>query len=414
MNSFNKQSKFEAVISAANLNRIRSKQIKQYHFLKVPAVLLLVLSAATFSLFSSPAAADVVTQISSREAYVGSPVTLYVKVSGRGNSSTPEVPQIDGLDIRNVGAPSRSSQISIVNGRRSESSSTTYSFQVTPRREGTFQIPSFQVNTGSGVERTQPLRFAATKSETGDLMFAEIKGNGDKVFVGQPIDSKLKIWIKPFVDRRAGVKLSPDQMWQLVSEQTDWGGFQSALEKMAENRQAVRGREVLREDSDGIERAYYLYEIDATIYPKSAGTLDAENVQIVYQYPLAIGKSRDPFDSFFEDSPFGRSSRGRSSLASQFFGGRSPFGRSLTITDARPIAVEPAVSDIEIASIPTDGRPDDYRGAVGQVLNRNSSYSNAGESWRSNHAANRNPWNWTDGIGASSAAPCNRLADQRL
>ncbi|MDA8563799.1 BatD family protein [Mariniblastus sp.] len=338
---------------------------------KTRLAVAIVVVAVSLGLNSPTVSADVQTQISAREAYVGTPITLYVQVSGTGNPATPDVPEVDGLDIRSVGAPSRSSQVTIINGRRSQSSSVTYSFQVTPRREGTFRIPSFEINTGSDVERTRPVRFAATKSETGDLMFAEIEGNGEKVFVGQPIDSKLKIWIKPFVDRTAGIKLSPSQMWQLMSEQTDWGGFQSTLEEMAKNRQAVQGREVLREDNDGIERAYYLFEIDATIYPKSAGVLDSENVQIVYQYPLEIGRSRDPFDSFFGGSPFGGSSRG-SSLASQFFGGnsafggRSPFGRSLTVTNARPVTVEPSVSNVEIAPIPTDGRPDDYRGAVGQ------------------------------------------------
>ena len=371
MRFFSKQREYRPVAKTAHpnkqpLNKQPRKTAKK-RLVKMPAILTLAFLAMTMTAFSSNAAADVVTQLSSREAYVGSPVTLYVQVSGRGNPSITELPQVDGLDIRSVGSPSRSSQVTIINGRRSESNSVTYSFQVTPNREGTFQIPSFEVQTGAGAERTDPVRLAATKSETGDLMFAEIEGNGQKVFVGQPIDSKLKIWIKPFVDRKSNVKLSPNQMWQLISEQSNWGGFQATLEQLAENRQTVRGREVLRKDSDGIERAYYLYEIDATIYPKSAGVLDAQDVQVVYQYPLALGRSRDPFDSFFQDSGFNRSS-----LAKQFFsnsssfGGRSPFGRSLTITDARPIVVEPQVTDIEIASIPTNGRPDDYRGAVGR------------------------------------------------
>ena len=342
--------------------------LKSKHFLRPfrHVALAFVVMAASLGMSLPEASADVQTQISSREAYVGSPITFYVQVSGNGAQQTPQIPQIDGLDIRIVGAPNRSSQVTIINGRRSEFTSVTYSFQITPRREGTFEIPSFEVKTGTGVDRTRPLRFAATKSETGDLMLAEIEGNGKKVFVGQPIDSKLKIWIKPMIDRRAGIKLSPQQMWQLMSEQSNWGGFQSTLEQLAQNGQAVRGREVLKEDGDGIERAYYLYEIDATIYPKSSGVLDAQDVQIVYQYPLAIGKSRDPFASFFEDSPFGGSS-----LASQFFGngsrfGRSPFGSALTVTDVRPIVVEPGVTDIEIAPIPTNGRPADYRGAVGR------------------------------------------------
>ena len=271
MYSFYEQSESKAVVSTARSQRKQLRATAQDRLFKLPAVLTLVIAATIFAMFSSTAAADVVTQLSSQEAYVGSPVMLYVQVSGRGNPSTPEVPQVDGLDIRSVGAPSRSSRVSIINGRRSEFSSVTYSFQVTPEREGTFQIPAFEVKTGAGVDRTNPVRFAATKSETGDLMFAEIQGNGQKVFVGQPIDSKLKIWIKPFVDRSAGIKLSPGQMWQLMSEQSEWGGFQATLEELTQNRQTVRGREVLREDSDGVERAYYLYEIDATIYPKSSG-----------------------------------------------------------------------------------------------------------------------------------------------
>ena len=372
MHRFIKQNKFRAVAATANPQRkqINSKQLRTTSlrsFVTARLAMAVVVVAVSLGFNSPTAFADVQTQISSREAYVGMPITLYVQVSGQGNLTTPEIPEVDGLDIRSNGTPSSSSRIMIINGRRTESSSVTYSFQVTPRREGTFQIPSFEINTGSGIERTRAVRFAATKSETGDLMFAEIEGNGEKVFVGQPIDSTLKIWIKPLVDRTAGIKLSPSQMWQLMSEQTEWGGFQSTLEEMAKNRQAVRGREVLREDNEGVERAYYLYEIEATIYPKSAGVLDSENVQLVYQYPLSIGQSRDPFDSFFEDSPFGGSS-----LASQFFsrnsgfGGRSPFGRSLTVTNARPIVVEPEVTDIEIAAVPTAGRPADYRGAVGQ------------------------------------------------
>ena len=323
---------------------------------------LLVVGLMTGMSFQN-AKADVLAQISSREAYVGSPVTFYIQVSGAELQSEPEIPEVDGLDIRRAGAPSRSSRVTIINGRRSEFSSTVYTFQVTPRRAGNFEIPSIEIKTPSGAGRTQSVRFVATKSETGDLMFAEIEGNGDRVFVGQPIESTLKIWIKPFVDRRNGIKLTPDQMWQLMSEQSEWGGFRSTLDEMMKNGQRVRGRAILRKDGDGIEREYYLYEVDATIYPKSAGALDAKDVQIVYQYPLALGESRDPFESFFDDSLFGGSS-----LSRQFFGNGSPFGRSLTVTDARPIVVEPESSDFEVLSIPKAGQPSDYRGAVGKYV----------------------------------------------
>ncbi|MCH2183567.1 MAG: BatD family protein [Mariniblastus sp.] len=309
---------------------------------------------------ATTANADAVAQLSSRESYVGMPITLYVQVSGQGAGQAPQIPEIDGLKIVESGAPSRSSQVSIINGRRTESSSVTYAYRVTPQRAGIFQIPSLEVNTGNGIERTRPIRFSAAKSETGDLMFAEVTGQQEKTFVGEPIDLTLKIWIKPFVDREREIKLSAQNMWQTISnEQTEWGGFLETLKTLQEDASAVRVSEVLKADSEGIERGYYLYEIDATIYPKAAGSLQAEDIQLVSQYPTALGKSRDPFESFFANSPFGND---------DFFSRRgfSPFGSSLSVTSTRPIIVQPDVSSVEVSPIPTANQPVDYRGAVGQ------------------------------------------------
>ncbi len=305
---------------------------------------------------------DVLAQLSSRESYVGMPVTLYVQVSGSDTTEAPTIPEIDGLQIVQAGQPSRSSQISIINGRRTEHSSVTYAYRVTPRRSGIFQIPSIEVQTGQGIELTRPIRFSAATSETGDLMFAEVTGQQEKTFVGEPIDLTLKIWLKPYVDKEREIKLSAQNMWQTISnEQTEWGGFLEKLKNLQQNPEAVRVSEVLRADSEGIQRSYYLYEIDATIYPKAAGSLQAEDIQIVAQYPTALGKSRDPFDSFFANSPFANDS---------FFSSRgfSPFGSSLSVTSTRPIVVQPDVSSVEVAAIPTKGQPTDYRGAVGQYV----------------------------------------------
>lgn len=266
---------------------------------------------------SAIAQSDVRMQISGHETYVGMPVTLYIQLENDTASEGPEFPSIDGLDIRSSGTPSQNSSVTIINGRRSESRSVTYSFQFTPRHEGQFEIPSITIQTANGTRRTSPFRISATKSETGDLMFAEVSGQQENLYVGQPIDLTLRIWLKPYRDKQHQLTMSANHMWRTIGQHSQWGPFAETLEKMAAERQSLQGREVLRRDNEGVERSYYLYEIVATFYPKRAGQIEMENVQVVAQYPTNLGQSRDPFDSFFRDSPL----NGRSP-----FGGKSPFG----------------------------------------------------------------------------------------
>lgn len=328
----------------------------------------LALAAILCCGMATASASDVEARLSAREAYVGMPVVLQILINNAEDYEQPMMPEIDGCDVRSAGVPSQSSQITIINGRRSASRSITMQYFITPRRAGTFEIPSITVNVDGRDVRTRPQRFVATKSDTGDLMFAEIEGGKDKVFVGQPLDLTLKIWIKPYRDREQNITLSEANMWQLISNQTSWGSFANRLQELAENNQRPGGQEVLRDDGQGQERSYYLYEIKATVYPKRPGKIDADDVQIVLQYPTALGQSRDPFENFFKDSPFGSSPFGNSRLSQMmdddFFS--SPFGNRLTVSAARPIVAGATVDSTEVIPVPTAGRPADYRGAVGQ------------------------------------------------
>ncbi len=307
---------------------------------------------------------DVAIGISSREAWVGSPIVLQIRITNAIKYKLPQTFEIDGCDVRSAGSPSQSSQITIINGRRSESRSITQQYLITPRRAGTFQVPELDINVAGEVRKTQPIPFVATKSETGDLLFVEIEGDKEKVYVGEPLKLKLKLWIKPFADRERQMKLKEGQMWQMISQQTSWGTFTERLEELAENGQRPGGKTVLRKDSDGRQREYYLYEIDATVYPDRPGKIDASDLQIVVNYPQALGRSRDPFESFFGGGPLGGRSRIQDMMGDDFFA--SPFGRRLTVSKARPIVAEVSVDSTEVVAVPTANRPSDYRGAVGK------------------------------------------------
>ncbi len=343
-------------------NTIRNQfQIQRGTFLVVSAYALF----GWFAMMPSRAAAqDVSAQVSTREAWVGSPIVLQIQIANANSYELPELIELDGCDIRSAGVPSQSSQITIINGRRSESRRLTARFLITPRREGRFEIPALEIKTNGKSKTTQPISFVANQSETGDLLFVEVEGKRESVFVGESLDLKLSIWVKPFADRVNQIKLSEGQMWQMISGETSWGSFSDRLQELAGKRQRPAGETVLRVDESGGEREYYKYEINATVNPTKPGKIDSSDLQIVMDYPLALGRGRDPFDSFFEDGAMGGSNLLQQMMGDEFFS--SPFGRRLTITDSRPVVAEASVNSTLVIPIPRENQPADYRGAVGR------------------------------------------------
>ncbi|MDA9858636.1 BatD family protein [Rubripirellula sp.] len=306
-------------------------------------------------------AADVDTDVSVRETVVGLPVILRIQISNSVAHEPPEFPRVDGLKIEQAGPPSRSRRISIQNNRRVEKSNIIYSFRITPLREGTFIIPPVRVSA-DGISRvTRVVRIVATKGETNDLLFVEVEGDANEIYVGESLRLTLKIWIRPYRDRQLQQRLSEGDMWNQIAQQSNWGSFQSIFDEMNANRQRPGGRSVLRKDSAGNELEYYLYEIDTLIYPDRAERIDGGDVRVVLEYPTRIGRSRSPFSLFNE---------------SDFFGGGSPFGDSpfddpffgggMRVVEVNPIVGLAVVDPIVVKPVPAKNRPDDYRGAVGQ------------------------------------------------
>lgn len=309
---------------------------------------------------STASAADVAAELSQRETFVGLPVTLRIEIRDATDYEQPELPQVDGLEIQSLGSPSQSSHIRIIGGRRTERTTITFSYRVTPQREGTFTIAPITVTADGLSQIVSPGRLVASKSEASDLLIAEIESTQTEAYVGEPVELTLKIWVRPFRSEEYEVVLSEGDMWNLIAEQTDWGVFQERLDELAGSNRRPGGQEVLRKDSEGNEHSYYLYEIDATIYPKRPGAIDSDPVRVVARYPTELARSRSPFSRFFDDDfPFPRSRRFGDPFS-------SPFGDRLTIRSTRPVVAEAQIDAIDVEPIPTAGRPADFRGAVGQ------------------------------------------------
>lgn len=280
-------------------------------------------------------AGDVTVQVSSREAYVGQPVRVQVTIRDAEADELPEPPEVDGADIRLVAGPQTSSRTTIINGQMSQETTVTYVYAVTPERVGTIRIPPFSVKMDGQIRMTDPIDLVAVKSETGDLLFVEVEGARDSLYVGESLELVLKMWIRPYTDQGLGVRLDEDDMWSLVNEENSrWGVFADSLTDMLRRRVRPRGREVLRADSEGSDRGYYLYEVRTTVWPERPGLLDVGDVRVVVTYPVGLRRER----SLFEDQ--------------------------LRLTDARPVQASPANPPIEVKAIPTEGQPAFFRGAV--------------------------------------------------
>ena len=299
------------------------------------------------------------TRVSTRETYVGMPVILQIQISNPQEFDLPDPPQIDGCEVKANGAPSQSRHFTIINGVRNESRTITMQYLITPMEAGEFEVPALEVNVDGKIQKSKPFAIVATKSETGDLLFVEVAGGQEKVYVGEPLELKLSIWIKPFRDRTQQVKLTEGQMWQLISDQSTWGSFSDRMQEMATNNRRPGGKEVLRDNGEGERAGYYQYVMNATVYPTRAGSIDASDVKIVVNYPTALGRSRDPFENFF-----GRNSLLKQMMDDDFLG--SPFGGQLSVSASRPVVANANVDATEVIPIPMKDRPADYRGAVGR------------------------------------------------
>ncbi len=321
-----------------------------------------LLVALTGAMATDASAAEVRAAISTQDTYAGLPITLQIQISNASKFEPPTIPPIDGLEIKSRGTPARSTHITTINGRTTTNSSVTYVYEVTPQRPGRFRIPPINVRADGIQQLTNAIDFVASKSETGDLAFVEVAGKEKQIYVGQALDLTLKIWLRPYRDAQRNITLSADDMWQMIADRTRWGAFSDQVKQLADNGRRPPAREVLRTDRAGNEHSYYVYEIKATIYPQRPGKIDANEIHVIVDYPTALGKSRDPFAGAFDDIPLPGG-------LSRMFGDDdfpSPFVSRLTVQSVRPVVANATVEPIDVLPIPTEGRPADYRGAVGQ------------------------------------------------
>jgi hypothetical protein len=187
------------------------------------------------------------------------------------------------------------------------------------------RIPAIAVEVDGQKLSTRPAVLRVLKTETDDLLFVEIKASEREVYVGEPLDLSLHIWIREF--SQGGRSLDYNAMWQAIDkESSNFGPFADLLAGRQPKVTWTRDR---RADRNGEMHTYYVYELKQRVWPERPGAIPGSDVRVIANYPLRVGRRRGMFDFF--DGP--------------------------RVAKSRPVTMAATMPELTVLPIPQEGRP---------------------------------------------------------
>lgn len=272
-----------------------------------------------------------VARLSAGLAKLGGAVTLQVEVESAKSASILDVPQVEGLSISRPGRPSRSEFRSVVNGRVTRRSSLRWTLEVRPRATGDFVIPPIPLEVDGRRTATRELSLRVVKDLRGeDLGFFEIVDAPLAVFEGQPFTVDLRMgWDSKLAIERADLRLPwwGNQPGMLEVE----GGARNVRAKWLNfglngGRGQVQVEELPEETRGG--RRYRSFRLRRTFIPSRNGPLEFSVSVLEFATIRQRGFLQNNYESYY--------------------------------------ALLPAF-DLNVKTIPEEGRPFDWTGAVGLI-----------------------------------------------
>lgn len=270
---------------------------------------------------------------------VGRPFVLNVEITGTQSvTEEPDLPDL-GTFAQYLGSSTQSS-MQMVNGRTSVSLTIQYRYQAL--REGTFDIPAFDVTAGGQTRTTEPLRItiAATPPPQGgtgsrggggaggDLvgpndLFVTAEATRSRVRDGEPLVVEYRLWTRVDVSSYNFTRIpEPQGFW--VEDVTPPG--QPQVEQLTRDGQSYTTAVIRR----------------VALVPTGPGERTIEPIGLEAQVRV---RRADPFGDPFAD----------------FFGRRSVLGSTVV-----PTAVLSNPLTIAVEPLPP-GRPEPFSGIVGSL-----------------------------------------------
>lgn len=284
-----------------------------------------------------------------RQVAVGEQFRVAFEANSEGKKFS--APSFEGFSV--VGGPfnSSSSSVQIVNGSMTRSVTNTYTFVLRAEKEGSFTIGSASYVVDGNVVKSDPFPITVVPGAdpsastsggqqgggsqvqssndpqvSGKDLFLKILPSKKSAYVGEPVVLTYKLYTRLPVSQLS-VSQMPSYAGFWMKEIDDKGNFRQSTEVV-----------------NGIE--YTTAEVKrVVVIPQRAGKLTIEPMGIDCLAQVRTQRqsrsSNDPFDIFFND-PF--------------------FNRGVTNVQKN---VTSSTLALDVKSLPVDGKPDSFSGAVG-------------------------------------------------
>lgn len=277
---------------------------------------------------------------------LGNPVYLYLEFTGSHTVTRPDIAEPDGINIRYVGPSTR---VSVVNGRVSQS--ITHTFMLHPRKEGEYTIGPFTVrhNSRSYTAESVVLNVTARPARPADPRTATRQppavapGDSDRqmqpylsediflqlelpkrvLYVNEAITATIKLYVRDMQLEDIEYPVLPHE------------GFSSG---------PMREPDRMREYVRGQRYQVLVFKRELSAMREGKTTLGPARIRCTMLRSQPSSARRSFFGrGIFDDDPF--------------------FGRA---QQRYPIELESLEVPLEVLTLPVQGRPESFQGAVGQ------------------------------------------------
>ncbi len=273
--------------------------------------------------------AGVELRLESNTLEVGEAVDGQLICTNIGQPEAPAIRSQEGIDVQIISpAPAQFSQTTIVNNRRSQKVTYTFSLRVVAKKEGVFTIGPIAVAADGATYQTAPVQVAVRKgaafaqNDADRLVFVRISAEPKSVYVTETVTATLLIGIRKV--EIAGEVANVDNLLQFVDGRgSDISIFPTRFSSS----------EQWMTDSTGRRHQYVLHRATREMRAEEVGPLAVGPVFLRMNYPTEFRRG--------------------------FFGG-------LEAARSRKETARAEAIIIEVKGPLEQGRPADFTGAIGQ------------------------------------------------
>ena len=284
---------------------------------------------------------------------MGEPFLLQIRVEGSDIAPGTDQPDMSGVADFAVeflgGQSNNSSSITIINGKMSkvESYGYVYSYRLTPKKVGRFEIPSITVPIDAGKSktlRTKPITISVAEPEATDDFHLELKFSKTNFYVGEPVILTVVWYLGKDVESVTfNLPILQDEAFTFLDPKADQDPRKQYFQIQ------IGGANVLAEKGTGVYngREYTTLSFRKVLFARKPGSFETPEATVSCKALVGYSarqQRRSPFDGFFDDDFF---NPGRKGLYKTF------------VTRSHPVV-------LTALALPEEGKPAGFAGWVGR------------------------------------------------